>query len=186
MSASEVKCNKARTAVPLLWSSDIKSNGRLSFEGTKKDNGEPCFVDLGDISHPSVIRRASVLLQRVTSNDQSRRLVASVVSKKFLTVYGGFVGENHTVILEQVVSKPALTPNQMVKLLGSHMIDRYFRSISGATNVSAFELSQLPLPDPVLLKSYLQSEPMEDASGMAVFGSYNMMTKKRKRSRNKQ
>jgi hypothetical protein len=33
-------------------------------------------------------------------------------------------------------------------------MDRYFRCISGATNVSAFELSQLKLPDPRLLKQY--------------------------------
>lgn len=171
LSAADVKRCKAKTAVPLIWSSDIKSGGILRFDGMKKKNGEPRFVDLGDKNHRSIVRRASVILQRVTSNDQSRRLVASVVPQELLIRYGGFVGENHTVVLEQAVDTPTLTPRQMARLLGSSMIDRYFRSISGATNVSAFELSQLSLPDPALLKHFLASDwPIEDAARMAVYG----------------
>ncbi len=180
MSAAEVKRRKARTAVPLLWSSDIKSGGILRFDGAKKENGEPCFVDFGDMAHRSIIRRASVILQRVTSNDQSCRLIPSVVSKTFLKKYGGFVGENHTVILEQVVAKPALMPKQMAELLGCYVIDRYFRCISGATNVSAFELSQLSLPDPAQLKHFLaRGVSIEVASRMAVFECSNIPVKAR-------
>lgn len=172
MSAAEVNRRKIRTAVPLLWSSDIKSGGVLKFDGTKKENGEPCFVSFGDKYHRSIIRRVSVILQRVTSNDQPRRLIASVVPKELFNKYEGFVGENHTVILEQVVAKPALTPRQMVELLGSDVVDRSFRCISGATNVSAFELSQLSLPDPALLKRFIiRGNSIEDAVRKAVFGS---------------
>lgn len=171
MSASEVRRCRAKTAVPLLWSSDIKNGGVLNFDGTEKGNGEPCFVNFGDKSHRSIIRRVSVILQRVTSNDQPRRLIASVVSKKLLNEYEGFVGENHIVILEQVVAKPALTPKQMAELLGSDVIDRSYRCISGATNVSAFELNQLSLPDPALLKRYLvRGNSIEDAVRKSVFG----------------
>lgn len=171
MSAAEVKRRKAKTAVPLLWSSDIKSGGILRFDGMKKANGEPCFVNLGNKTHRSIVRRASVLLQRVTSNDQSRRLVAAVIPKELFGNYGGFVGENHTVILEQVAGKPMLTPRQMAELLSTQIIDRCFRCISGATNVSVFELSQLSLPDPVLLKRFLASgRSVEDAARMTVFG----------------
>lgn len=172
LSAAEVKRHKAKTAVPLLWSSDIKSDGILHFDGMKKGNGEPCFVSLGDKAHRSIVRRASVLLQRVTSNDQSRRLVAAAVPKLLLGTYGGFVGENHTVILEQVADRPTLPPKQMASLLSTRLIDRCFRCISGATNVSAFELSQLPLPDPALLKRLLTAGlSIEDAMHMAVFGN---------------
>lgn len=171
MSAAEVKRRKVKTAVPLLWSSDIKSGGILRFDGMKKANGEPCFVNLGDKTHRSIVRHASVLLQRVTSNDQSRRLVAAVIPQKLFGNYGGFVGENHTVILEQAASRPMLTPRQMVELLSTQIIDRCYRCISGATNVSVFELSQLPLPDPVLLKRFLASgRSVEDAVRMTVFG----------------
>lgn len=171
MSAAEVKHRKAKTAVPLLWSSDIKSGGILRFDGMRKENGEPCFVNLGGKTHRSIVRRASVLLQRVTSNDQSRRLVAAAVPQVLFGDYGGFVGENHTVILEQIADRPMLTTRQMAELLSTRLIDRCFRCISGATNVSVFELSQLPLPDPVQLKRFLASgQSVEDATQMAVFG----------------
>jgi len=177
-SIDEVGQDEAKTAVPLLWSSDIKSDGILHFDGADKGNGEPCFVDFGDKKHRSVIQHASVLLQRVTSNDQRRRLVASVVPKQLIDDYGGFVGENHTVILEQVVAKPVLAPKQMAMLLGSDLIDRYFRCISGATNVSAFELGQLPLPDPALLKKQLvKKKSIDVASRVVVFGSSDLAVK---------
>ncbi len=170
LSGADVKRSKAKTAVPLIWSSDIKSGSVLHFDGKKKNNGEPSFVDLGDKGHRSIVRRASVLLQRVTSNDQQRRLVAAAVPRKLFGIYGGFVGENHTVIIEQVENKPILSPRQMVKLLSSPAIDRYFRCISGATNVSAFELSQLSLPNPKLVKRFLaRGWSVEDAVHMTFY-----------------
>lgn len=163
--------NKTKTAVPLLWSSDIKKDGTLFFDGLVKANEEPCFVDFGDKAHRSIIRRASILLQRVTSNGQPRRLVAAAVPQHILDSYGGYVGENHTVILEQVDDSPKLAPSQMAELLSSVVVDRYFRCISGATNVSAFELKQLSLPDPELLNRILTcGSTVEDAARIAVFG----------------
>ncbi len=111
---------------------------------------------MGAKDHRSIIRRPSVLLQRVTSNEQPRRLVAATVPTQLIETYGGFVGENHTVILEQIAPEPALTPAQLVQLLGTPTVDRYFRCISGATNVSVFELNQLRLPDPGRLRIYLE------------------------------
>jgi adenine-specific DNA-methyltransferase len=168
-SAKSAARAKGGTAVPLLWSSDIAANGTLRFDGLPKANKEPCFVNLGSKSHRSVIRRPSVLLQRVTSNDQPKRLVAAAVPKNLLGTYEGFVGENHTVILEQVVPEPALPPTQLAKLLATPTVDRYFRCISGATNVSAFELNQLCLPDPNLLKKHLaQGHDIAEAARRAL------------------
>jgi adenine-specific DNA-methyltransferase len=154
-SAKSAARAKGGLAVPLLWSSDIVSDGSLRFDGLPKANKERCFVNLGQKLHRSVIRRPSVLLQRVTSNDQPKRLIAAAVPEAILDDYGGFVGENHTVILEQVVGEPALPPAQMAQLLGTATVDRYFRCISGATNVSVFELNQLRLPCPDRLKKHL-------------------------------
>lgn len=160
---------KTRTAVPLLWSSDINADGTLSFDGLKKANSERCFVNLGSKTHPSVVQRPSVLLQRVTSNDQPRRLVAAAVPAKLLEKHGGFVGENHTVILEQTDQDSAWTPNQMAQLIGSGVVDRYFRCISGATNVSSFELGQLCLPDPKRLLAFIRlGHSIPDAARMAL------------------
>jgi len=145
-----------KQSIPLLWSSDIKPGNSVQFDGAKKANGERRFVVFEDQGHAAVIRRPCVLLQRVTSNDQSRRLVAGSVPQSLFRIYGGFVGENHTVILVPTDGRPVLSPIQLARLLGCPEIDRLFRCISGATNVSVFELGQLPLPDPQAIKEKLK------------------------------
>lgn len=158
-------------AVPLLWSSDIKPGKAVYFDGIKKRSGERRFVVVKDSGHPSVIRKPCVLLQRVTSNEQPRRLVAAAVTRAFFRRYRGFVGENHTIVLVPTHARPALSPSQLAELLGCSQVDRLFRCISGATNVSVFELSQLPLPDPAALKRRLaQGLTMQEAA-TALFSS---------------
>lgn len=169
LSAKEVARAREKRAVPLLWSSDIGPNGKLKFSGESKTNNEGRFVNLGAKDHRSVVRNPSVLLQRVTSNDQPLRLIAAPISKAFIDEHGGFVGENHTVILEQTDPRAALSPRQMAALLGTPTVDRYFRCISGATNVSVFELNQLRLPDPVRLKKLLaETGDMAHAVSLAM------------------
>ena len=153
------------TAVPLIWSSDIRPNGQLSFESDHPADGQHRFVTLGSLAHPSVWQSPGVMLQRVTSNDQPRRLVGAVITPQFVREYGGFVGENHTVLLAQMADRSVLTARSLLQLLRAPAIDRYFRCISGSTTVSAFELLQLPLPDPVQLRRQLSAGvPMQQAA----------------------
>lgn len=167
-SAGEAKAAKAKTAMPLIWSSDICPGHSVHFSGEAREDGDPRFVDFGDKQHRSVINRPSVILQRVTSNDQPCRLVAAAVSDTVFTEFGGFVGENHVVVLEQTAEKPALSPTMLARLLAAPAVERYFRCISGATNVSAFELNQLALPDPEhLLRCLAKNEPMALAANNA-------------------
>lgn len=168
-SAKKASRGKGGTAVPLLWSSDIGQDGHLKFTGEVKSNKEHCFVNLGTKDHTSIVRRPSVLLQRVTSNDQPKRLVAAPVPGWVFEAYGGFVGENHTVILEQVQKEPALSPKELAQLLGTPAVDRYFRCISGATNVSVFELNQLRLPLPDRVRQHLaEGHDIATAARMAL------------------
>jgi len=154
---------KATTAVPLLWSRDISQGGYVDFDPARMDDGHH-FVDLGDKHHSGVVRQPCVVMQRVTSNDQPRRLVVAPVPLPIYAEHGGFVGENHVVILEPAVETPELEPIQLAELLGTHTVDRIYRCISGATNVSVFELSQLALPDPAKLKRHLsQGSTMQEA-----------------------
>lgn len=169
-SINEVNSAKAYTALPLLWSSDISSTGLVEFEDSEMARNEHRFVDLGDKHHPSAVFRPSVILQRVTSNDQARRLIAAPVPLRLFENYGGFVGENHVVILEQVDEKCALDVSGMAKLLGSSLIDRNFRCISGSVNVSVFEMKQLPLPDPVKLQAELKKGNSMEEAAYRAFG----------------
>jgi adenine-specific DNA-methyltransferase len=166
----EAKAARAHSAVPLIWSSDISVGGSVHVDPAGRPDGDPRFVDLGDKQHSSIVSRPSVVVQRVTSNDQPRRLVAAAVSPSVIAEYGGFVGENHVVILEQVTERPVLSPSKLSQLLGAHIVERYFRCISGATNVSAFELNQLALPDPQSLKECLSAGLSMDQAAASAFG----------------
>jgi len=162
----------ARHALPLIWSKDIvltRSGAKVAFLPDETNLYKDRFVDLGSCDQPGVITRPSVVLQRVTSNGQLLRLVAAHIPDTLMRKYKGFVGENHIVILEQAVERPAVTPRQLATLLRSRPVDRYFRCISGATNVSAFELSQLVLPDPAILKQELAKGGPVDDSVMRAF-----------------
>ncbi len=161
---------KTSTALPLLWSSDISATGHVEFNDKAMAKEEHRFVDLGDKQHASAVLMPSVVLQRVTSNDQRCRLIAAPVSQHIYEEYGGFVGENHVVILEQVDQTPVLYPSEMAELLRTKVIDRSFRCISGATNVSIFELQQLPLPNPKSLRAELNKGVSMEAAARRVIG----------------
>lgn len=160
----------AHAAMPLMWSRDIVPGGIIRLEDTSTYAGEHRFVDLGNKEHKSVVTSPCLVMQRVTSNDQPRRLVAAAVSTGVFDTYGGFIGENHVVIIEAISDKPALPPPQMAKLLSTHVLDRYFRCISGATNVSAFELNQLALPDPQELREATGNSNTMDEAVRQAFG----------------
>jgi adenine-specific DNA-methyltransferase len=72
--------------------------------------------------------------------------------------------------LEQRIKHPALRPAQLAKVLRSSPIDRLFRCISGATNVSTFELSQLPMPRPSTLVEELSRTTDVDTAVLRAFG----------------
>lgn len=167
-SLQDVRRLRAHTAMPLMWSRDIIPGGIVRLEDTSTFDGKHRFVDLGDRKHTSVVTSPCVVVQRVTSNDQPRRLVAAAVSPGVFDTFGGFIGENHVVIIEAVSEKPALPPSKLAKLLSASAVERYFRCISGATNVSVFELNQLALPDPRVLKeTATKGRSMDEAVDLA-------------------
>lgn len=153
----EVPETKRAGAFPLLWASDLRSSGRLSFDANTATGTHDRYVIPGKSGELLVKRRPAVLLQRVTASDQAHRLTGAIVSESFVREHGGFVGENHVVILEQESPAAALPPSEMLSLLKARVISRYFNCISGCANVSVFELQQLPLPDPDALRRLMEA-----------------------------
>jgi hypothetical protein len=86
-------------------------------------------------------------VQRTTSKEQNRRLLAAVLPQPYLDKTGGAVVENH---LNMVVAPSAelarVKPETVEALLNTEAVDRAFRCISGSVAVSAYELNALPLP----------------------------------------
>lgn len=167
----EVPESKRDGAFPLLWASDLRPSGRLSFDANKATGTHDRYVVPGKSGELLIKKNPAVLLQRVTTSDQAHRLIGAIVSESFVAEHGGFVGENHVVILEQNPQTAVLPPTDMLSLLKTAVVNRYFNCISGCANVSVFELQQLPLPDPKALKQLLgKGLSMEKAAERLLLG----------------
>ncbi|WP_432240332.1 Eco57I restriction-modification methylase domain-containing protein [Herbaspirillum robiniae] len=148
---------KMKAVFPLLWSSDITTDGVVVHGRTSKEDGHHTFIEMGSVDHQAIIRRPAIALQRVTSPDQPRRLVCAPIDSEFLEIHGGVVGENHVIFLERTTEEALLSPTELASILASDSIDRLFRSISGAVNVSVSELNQITLPNPSVLARLIRS-----------------------------
>ncbi|MEK8049164.1 Eco57I restriction-modification methylase domain-containing protein [Ideonella sp. DXS22W] len=166
--AARPPASKGKVVFPLVWATDISPQGQF-IHGREQRLARPeLFVEVDAVSQPGVTRRPSVLLQRLTSSDQRRRLVAAPVPADWLAEHGGFVSENHVIVLEQIAETPWL-PQVFARLLQTETVDRVFRSMSGASNVSLFELNELPLPRPEALNPL---DALEEAFDAVVERAY--------------
>lgn len=143
----------AKHPIPIIWASDVGTDGvlRLNADGSNEFN----FVDMELASSTCITRQPAVAVQRVTSHEQKRRLVCAPVSSTVISAYGGVVAENHVCLIERETPSSSVTPELLSDILRTETLDRLFRCISGATNVSAYELMQLPLPDPKKVRTAL-------------------------------
>lgn len=152
-----------KALMPLIWSKNISPDGEFSLNRVSSPSKER-FVDMGEATAAGAIRKPAVVLQRVSSTEQPRRLVGAAVPAELFTEFGGVVGENHVCFLEQADGDCEISPELLAQILRTTTVDRLFRCISGATNVSAYELQHLPLPDPKqLLAAMAQGLDIEAA-----------------------
>ncbi|WP_054309138.1 N-6 DNA methylase [Mesorhizobium sp. 1M-11] len=139
---------------PLIWAENIKADVDISLAKRKKTSGAEGdfhFVKISPTS-PGVVRRAALMIQRTTNKHQLRRLIVGRVSNEIIDKYGGFVGENHTIIIEESVpGTSSLSLGILMSLLNSDAVDRMYRRISGTATVSTKLLRFLPLPNPKIL-----------------------------------
>jgi hypothetical protein len=99
-----------------------------------------------------IINKSCVLVQRTTSKEQNRRLLAAVLPQAYIDQAGGAVVENHlNMIVAPSVKLARVKPGTIGALLNTEAVDRAFRCISGSVAVSAYELNSLPLPNIVEL-----------------------------------
>lgn len=157
-----------RRVVPLVWATDISSNGLFEHSRLTKYDRVERFVEVKGLGDSGVIVKPSVVMQRLTSSDQRSRLIAAAVPKRFLDIYGGFVCENHVIVLEPV-RDDAMSPELVAELLNTSCVDSVFRCISGSSNVSVFELNELLLPDPEQLQKRYEEHGAMELAAMAAY-----------------
>jgi adenine-specific DNA-methyltransferase len=141
----------SRNAVPLIWAENIRP-GSACWPAARRGHG----VDFVTFSSRSdvVIRESAIVMQRTTNNRQSRRLVAAVVPSDVIKRYGGFISENHTIVIRR--KDAAADLGAFCALLGTEAVDQEFRRLSTGAHVSVTALRSLRLPDPHLFSTALR------------------------------
>ncbi len=135
---------------PLVWAEAVTPDGRFIHRADKKNHAPYFKVEPGEAW--LVIDEPCVLVQRTTSKEQARRLIAAEMPTAFVAKHGGVVVENHLNMVRANGAAATVSPGIVAALLNSGVVDEVFRCMSGSVAVSAFELEALPLPAPVALE----------------------------------
>jgi adenine-specific DNA-methyltransferase len=137
------------TYVPLIWAKNIRAGVFCKPKSKKRDTID--FVRFQEET-PTIIRTNALVLQRTTNSAQKRRLIAARVSPSVLKKWGGFVTENHTIV---ITAGSLETLDCLALLLNSKAVDMRYRQVSGTASVSVTLLRSLDLPDPKILRECL-------------------------------
>jgi len=138
------KIDSSRSA-PLLWMHNVRPF-ITTFPTTR--NGKATHIRVSEQSRAILLpAKRYVLLKRFTAKEQKRRLVAAIMEPA--DCYSPLVGLDNKL---NYVHKPKgeLTPNEalgLATLFNSALLDRYFRAVSGNTQVNATEIRMLPMPE---------------------------------------
>lgn len=147
---SQLRDEKTADSLPLIWAESVTPDGFLF--SAERRNHVPYIAPRNDQPH-LVTRHACVLVQRTTSKEQNRRLLAGLLPQSFLEEHRGAVIENHlNMVQAPSLALASVSPETIAALLNSYAADRAFRCISGSVAVSAYELNALPIPTPRQLK----------------------------------
>ncbi len=145
------KRRAAKLDMPLIWARNIRP-GKFCFPKAKIGKGID-FVRFEEDS-VAIVRANAIVLQRTTNSAQSRRLIAARVSPSVIQKWGGFVTENHTLVL---TAPDVATLNTLCFLLNSAAVDKRYRQLSGTASISANLLRALDLPAPKALAEALHA-----------------------------
>jgi len=149
-------------ARPLIWAANIRA-GRPCLPATRDGAGID-FVTVLEGSTALVTDHA-VVLQRTTNNNQARRLIAASVDPSVVERWGGFVCENHTIVLRGAGRR---SMSLLAVLLNTKAVDDRYRAASGTSNISVQLLRQLDLPPPSVFRDALrESRDPEKAAEVA-------------------
>jgi adenine-specific DNA-methyltransferase len=139
-----------KLSYPVVWAESVTSAGRFDWRAEKR-NHAPWFEPRMPKDEWLIVTESCVLLQRTTSKEQPRRLIAAEMPKSFVRKHKGVIVENHLNMIRPLDGTPAVLPAVIAALLNSSVVDAAFRCINGSVAVSAFELEELPLPEPEVM-----------------------------------
>ncbi len=141
---------KLQSRAPLLWMQNVSAM-RIEWPVAARNKAQH-IADNEQSRYLLVKNRNYVLLRRFSAKEAARRLVAAPLLAN--TFDAPFIGlENHLNYVYR--RKSDLSEKEafgLAALLNSSLIDSYFRTSNGNTQISATELRALPLPPLALIE----------------------------------
>lgn len=134
-----LRWQKSHGNLPLVWATDV-SRFQFNF-GTSSSLRAPYLRDMPG-TRELATSGASLLVQRVTADEQARRIVASLADLSAARYYV----ENHLNVIQPQTDLGRIDLRYVLGILSSDVIEFFFRSMNGNTQVSATELNLLPVP----------------------------------------
>jgi adenine-specific DNA-methyltransferase len=134
-----LRTHGGKGALPLVWATDV---GRFRFALATAGDTRPAYLEETQKTRGLATVGPSVLVQRITADEQARRIVASLSGFPSRQRY--FV-ENHLNLLQPVPAS-RVDLHYLLGVLSSDVVEFLFRSMNGNTQVSATELNLLPVP----------------------------------------
>ncbi len=145
--------NIAKGSVPLLWMHNIK-NGRIEWPINKKNKA--LAIKNSGLTRQLLLEAGNYLvLKRFTTKEQKRRFATACIFKEDFEKYGYFALDN----MVNYIHRPnrRLSKNQIkgiARYLNLPIVDLYFRTLNGHTQVNANEVYALPFPSLEQLEAF--------------------------------
>ena len=158
-----LRAEHAPGTVPLLHPSSVGENG-VSWQ---RSNGKPPAIEDSEATAPMLTQRGNyVLVKRFTSKEERRRVVAAPLLADAMPDCQRFGIENHINYLHN--SGESLGRRLAIGLaafLNHELVDVYFRSFSGHTQVNAADLRRIRIPDQAILEDIGSAPNPREACG---------------------
>ena len=129
--------------LPLVWATDV---GRFAFAFGSAGESRPSYLKVAAHTQSLANRGVSLLVQRVTADEQPHRLVACVPEDFCAEYAAGYFVENHLNVIQPRPDAPPIDIYYLLGILCSEVMEFFFRTMNGNTQVSATELNLMPIP----------------------------------------
>ncbi|HXX81819.1 MAG TPA: hypothetical protein VEI46_09730, partial [Thermodesulfovibrionales bacterium] len=140
---SLLAANPNSDTLPLVWATDVSKFG---FSFNRMGTVRPSHLKITPKTENLIVKGSSILLQRVTADEQPSRLVACIPYEFCISAVNGYFVENHLNIIQPEKGDPQVDLYFLLGVLNSEVVEFFFRAMNGNTQVSATELNLLPVP----------------------------------------
>lgn len=159
-----------RGLLPVVWAESITTNSRFVLRYDR--HTETRWICVQERQGWLLQAAPCVLVQRTTSKEQAKRLNAALLPQTVIDKYGAVVVENHINMVRQMIESPPVSPEVLVAVLNTDVVDEAFRCLSGSVAVSAYELNAVPLPPPRAVQGLAPLLDDPEAFNAAVLALY--------------